>query len=109
MEKGEVWIVELPSVNGHEQAGTRPAIVIADTEVDMVIAAPFTSNSLARRFPHTIEIKPSKRNGLYAKSIALLFQIRSIDHKRLKSKVGTLEPTIITQADNILKKMLKLT
>lgn len=33
MKKGEIWLVELPSTNGHEQAGTRPVIILTETEV----------------------------------------------------------------------------
>lgn len=32
MNKGEIWIAEFPRTNGHEQAGSRPVIVIADVE-----------------------------------------------------------------------------
>ena len=64
MKKGEIWLVELPSTNGHEQAGMRPVIILAETEADISIIVPLTSNLQALRFPHTIEIKSSKRNGL---------------------------------------------
>ena len=35
MKKGEVWLVELPTTNGHEQTGTKPVIVLADTEANV--------------------------------------------------------------------------
>ena len=75
MNKGEIWLVELPASNGYEQAGTRPVIILADTESNITIIIPFTSNIQALRFPNTIEIAPSKENGLNGKSIALIFQI----------------------------------
>ena len=108
MNKGEIWIVEIPAANGHEQSGKRPVIVLADTEANIIIAVPFTSNIQALRFPHTIEVEPSKENGLASKSIALIFQVRAIDKKRLKSKIGILESTILGKADKMLKSMLKL-
>lgn len=37
MKKGEVWIVEVPGRDGHEQRGLRPAIFIADTKTAVVI------------------------------------------------------------------------
>ena len=43
MKKGEIWLVEFPSTNGHEQTGTRPVIVLADVKIISVII-PITSN-----------------------------------------------------------------
>jgi mRNA interferase MazF len=100
--------VELPFADGHEQAGTRPVIVLAETNVNIAVIVPFTSNLQALRFPHTIEVKPTKRNGLSSISVALLFQVRAIDKKRLKNKIGDLENHILGQVDIKLKKLLQL-
>jgi len=108
MKRGEIWLVELPSTNGHEQAGKRPVIVLAETEANIVIIVPFTSNLQALRFPHTIEVKPFKANGLTSISIALVFQIRAIDKKRLKNKIGELEASILAELDSVLKKILQI-
>ena len=59
MKKAEIWLLEIPSKNGHEQAGTRPGIVIATTNIEMVTVIPLTSNQLATRFPHVCLIKKS--------------------------------------------------
>jgi len=108
MKKGEIWLVEIPKSNGHEQEGSRPSLVLAETEANIVIIIPFTSNIQALRFPHTIEIKPSKRNGLSSLSIALIFQIRAIDKRRLGKKIGNLEDSYLQEADKILKQLLVL-
>src|SRR3989338_6987668 len=99
MKKGEIWLVEIPETNGHEQTGKRPVIILADTESNIAIIIPFTSNIQALRFPHTIEVKPSKEDGLTAESVALIFQIRAIDKKRLKSKIGNLEISMMSRID----------
>ena len=90
MKKGEIWLVELPSANGHEQVGTRPSILLAETEANIAVIVPFTSNLQALRFPHVREVRPSEKNGLSAISVALVFQIRAVDRKRLKKKTGEL-------------------
>jgi len=108
MRKGEIWLVELPSANGREQMGTRPAIVLAEAEANIAVIIPLTSNLQALRFPHTIKVNPSKENGLKSISIAMIFQIRAIDKKRLKKNIGDLEGSILSETDTILKKMLKL-
>ena len=108
MKKGEIFLVEVPSSNGHEQTGMRPVIILTDTEANIAIIIPFTSNLQALRFPHTLEVKASQKNGLSIDSIALLFQIRAIDKKRLKNKIGDLEENYLKESDQILKKLLKI-
>lgn len=108
MKKGEIWLVELPSTDGYEQAGKRPVIVLVETEANIAIIIPFTSNLQALRFPNTIEVRPSKINGLTDISIALIFQVRAIDKRRLKTKLGNLEGSIIKDVDSKLKKILVL-
>ena len=40
---GEIWLVSLDDVEGHEQSGTRPALVIANhRQANLVMATPFT-------------------------------------------------------------------
>ncbi len=107
MNKGEIWLVELPSTNGHEQTGMRPAVVLAKAP-NMIVTVPLTSNPISMRFPYTVEIDPSKTNGLNTHSVALLFQIRAIDKKRLKYSIGELENKIVKQVDVTLRKMLAL-
>ena len=87
--KNELWLVDLTDGKGHEQKGKRPAVVIASFAlVEMSLVIPLTSNASASRFPCTIKIMPSKDNGLESESIALVFQLTSIDNSRLIHKIG---------------------
>jgi len=108
MKKGEIWLVELPSSNGHEQAGMRPVVILVETQTNIDIVIPFTSNLQVLRFPNTIEVKPSQINGLTSISIMMVFQIRAIDKIRLKKKLGILDTEHIKEMDAMLKTMLKL-
>ncbi len=108
MKKGEIWLVEILATTGHEQTGLRPAIVMAEMEANIVIIIPFTSNLQALRFPHVLEVKPSKRNGLCVISSALIFQIRAIDKQKLKKKVGDIEESALAEINIMLKKILTL-
>jgi len=104
MKRGEIWLVDLPSSDGHEQTGMRPVIILVETEVNIAIIIPLTSTIQALRFPHTFEIKPSELNGLTYISVALIFQIRAIDKARLKKKIGSVEISILRELDLMLKK-----
>ena len=108
MNKGEIWFVELPKSNGNEQSGLRPVIAINEVDAGMILIIPFTSNIQALRYTNTIQVKPTKTNGLKENSIALIFQLRSIDRKRLLEKIGTLEKEHQEQMNKMLKKILTL-
>lgn len=108
MKKGEIWFVDLLSTKGHEQEGFRPAIVFGVAEANICFVVPFTSNIQALRFPHTVEVSPSKKNGLITISVALAFQLRAIDKARLKRKIGELEEEKLKEIDFMVKKLLQI-
>lgn len=108
MKKGEIWLVELPYSGGQEQEGLRPAIIFADTGIGVATVIPLTSNLQALRFQDTYTIEKSKGNGLGADSVALIFQLRAIDSKRLKKKIGDLENRHINKINELIAKYLNL-
>lgn len=108
MQKGEIWTVVLPDLGGHEQAGLRPAIVLADVGLPVVIVVPCTANMQALRFSLTTLIEPSKSNGLETKSVALAFHLRAIDRRRLTKKIGNLKKSEMIVLDRAVKNMLAL-
>jgi mRNA interferase MazF len=108
MRKGEVWMVELPSLSGREQVGRRPAVILADINVPVVVIVPCTSNMRALRFPYTITVRPSKSNGLEKTSVMLVFHMRAIDRRRLVSKIGFVGKSTVDQLDKIIKGMLDI-
>ena len=108
MRKGEVWIVEIPGADGHEQRGLRPAIFIADTKMSVAIVIPCTANLQALRFPFTLRIEPSRGNGLDVASVALVLQLRAIDKNRLRNKIGKLERPVLKEIDAMMRDLLGL-
>jgi mRNA interferase MazF len=108
MTKGEIWTTTIPPTGGHEQHGTRPVLVIADTSSPMVMVIPFTSNTRALRLPHTVQIKPSENNGLSASTIALVLQLRALDRRRLIEKLGNLESQPLDSVVDALRSMLQI-
>jgi mRNA interferase MazF len=108
MKKGEIWTVELPGSSGTEQTGARPSVVIAEAQANIAMIIPFTSNLQALRFENTLLISSNENNGLYQDSVLLIFQLRAIDRKRIKSKIGELEEDQLSTVNEKLRKMLKL-
>ncbi|MDP2691384.1 MAG: type II toxin-antitoxin system PemK/MazF family toxin [bacterium] len=108
MKKGEIWIVDIPQSESHEQSGKRPVVLVARLEANMAMVIPCTSNQNALRFPHTVSIDSTVRNGLSELSIALVFQLRAIDQKRLKKKIGVLQKSLLEKVDGMMSEMLGL-
>lgn len=111
MKGGDIYLVEIPVSGGHEQQGVRPAIVIQTSEnidkVPTVLIVLFTTQIKAANFPFTFVVEPDSTNNLTSSSVALVFQMRAIDNKRMKNKIGSLNPSdmqILRQnLENILK------
>lgn len=102
LKPGDVVLIEIPLSNGREQHGLRPAVIVASPVRGLVTAVPLTTNREALNFPHTLEVSPSKTNGLAYMSTALVYQIRAIDQKRCRSKLGRLSRSDFS---NLLKKL----
>lgn len=73
----------------------------------MLMVVPVTSSLRAMRFAFTVKIEPSAQNGLTKVSVAMVFQLRSIDRKRLLRKIGHLESDYLVEIDAAIWQMLK--
>lgn len=111
MTFGDIYLVEIPASGGHEQQGVRPAIVVQTTEnidrVPTILIVPFTTQIKAANFPFTFVVKSDTANNLTSTSVALVFQLRAIDKKRLKSKIGNLNPDYLQILKQNLENILR--
>lgn len=115
MQRGDIVLVDLPQAavtNGHEQTGSRPALVVhndsTSAKLSVIMIVPMTSTMAAKQYPHTILVQPSKQNGLSLPSVLLVFQLRAIDKKRIAKKIGAVEPAVMLQVNDEMKKILDL-
>jgi mRNA interferase MazF len=92
MNRGEVWIVDLTPSYGNEMRDPHPAVIINDDsirELNLRVIVPITS--WKNRFKGKsvlIKINPNPQNGLSNKSAVNVLQIRSVDAKRFKTRLG---------------------
>ena len=91
IKRGDIFYADLSPVVGSEQGGVRPVLVIQNNVGNRysptVIVAAITSQMRKAKLPTHIEIKAGKF-GLIKDSVLLLEQIRTIDKKRIKDKIG---------------------
>jgi len=105
----EVWMVDFMGSKGHEQKGQRPGILFKDLDhVKMAVVIPCTTTQTTSKFPHTHLISATPENGLSEDSVALVFQITTVDKKRLIRKIGRLDSGDINSIAEILRDMLHL-
>lgn len=109
IQKGDVLIVDLSTSSGREQSGVRPAIAVSAGNLPgVIIVIPLTSNMEALRFPSTLALLPDSKNGLEQESVALVFQVRAIDKKRVVQVIGKVGATTRKKIDELIKSMLRL-
>lgn len=105
VKRGDIYYADLSPVVGSEQGGVRPVLIVQNDVGNRysptVIAAAITSQREKSKLPTHIEID-SHTCGLSKDSVVLLEQIRTIDKKRLKEKMGRLDDGSMGQIDNAL-------
>ena len=105
IKRGEIYFADLSPVVGSEQGGVRPVLVVQNDVGNKysptIIAAAITSQLEKAKLPTHIQL-PAEKYGLPKNSIVLLEQIRTIDKKRLKEKIGELPNIEMTKVNEAL-------
>ena len=111
VKRGDIFYADLSPVIGSEQGGIRPVIIIqndiGNKYSPTVIVAAITSQINKAKLPTHVEIS-SEEYGLNKDSVILLEQIRTIDKKRLREKIGCLDKNMMLKIDNSLQISLGL-
>lgn len=105
IRRGELYYADLSPVVGSEQGGIRPVLVIqndiGNKYSPTVIVSAITSQINKAKIPTHIEL-PAKEFGLHKDSVVLLEQLRTIDKKRLKERIGIMDEDRMMKVDNAL-------
>ena len=106
VKRGDIFYADLSPVVGSEQGGVRPVIVIQNNVGNKysptIIIAAITSQINKARLPTHIEIS-APHFGLPKDSVVLLEQIRTIDKKRLREKIGRFNDDMMEKIDEGLR------
>lgn len=105
VKRGDIYYADLSPVIGSEQGGIRPVLIVqndtGNRHSPTVIAAAITSQINKARLPTHIELS-AKAYGLSRDSVVLLEQIRTLDKRRLKEKMGRLDEELMQQVDSAI-------
>ena len=106
VKRGDIFYADLSPVVGSEQGGVRPVLIVQNDVGNKysptVIVAAITSRINKAKMPTHIELTGVSR-GLTKDSVILAEQIRTIDKKRLKEKIGHIDECLMTRIDYALK------
>ena len=105
IKRGDIYYADLSPVIGSEQGGLRPVLIVQNDVGNKysptVIAAAITSKMGKTKLPTHIDVVATDA-GLAKDSVVLLEQIRTIDKKRLKEKMGHLDNTTMNSVNNAI-------
>ena len=105
VKRGDIYYADLSPVIGSEQGGIRPVLVVQNDVGNKysptVIAAAITSQINKAKLPTHIEVD-AQSYGLSKDSVILLEQVRTIDKKRLKEKIGRIDPEMMDRVNDAL-------
>ena len=110
--RGEIWLVDLNPTLGAEMGKLRPALVVgrdALARLPLRLVVPITSwQPRFAALPWMVRIEPSPHNGLHKTSAVDTLQIRALDLRRFRRRLGALTPEQMRQVAAGLRLVLDL-
>lgn len=105
IKRGDIYYADLSPVVGSEQGGMRPVLIVQNNVGNCfsptVIAAAITSQLNKAKLPTHIEIE-ARTYGLSKDSVVLLEQVRTLDKKRLRERMGHVEEQVMEKVDTAI-------
>ena len=111
MNRGDVYIGRMDPVEGSEQGGTRPVVIVSRDSInntrEHVVVVPFSSSLRGRRLPSHVEVAPGE-GGLRTLSIAKTEHVRAVSKSRLGDRWGRLSHETMAHIEAALRVTLQL-
>ena len=106
MKRGDVYYADLRPVIGSEQGGIRPVVIvqndIGNLHSPTIIVAAVTSKLNKANLPTHIELS-ADRYHMVRDSVILLEQVRTIDKRRLKERIGHLNDHLMNRVNEAIE------
>ncbi len=105
MKHGEIYLADLGSTRGSEQAGRRPVLVFQNDLISRftrtVVCIPLTTNLRRAQLPSCLLLQAGE-GGLARDSVLLCHQLRVLDQSRLVTRLGQVSDSILTEIDRVV-------
>lgn len=110
--RGEIVRVRLDPVEGSEQGGERPGLVVSPDFINryspVVLVAAITSRRTEKIYPFEALLEPEE-SGLPQRSKVLLMHLRSLDQRRITGRYGAVGETTMDRIESALRVATGLT
>ena len=108
--RGEVWDINLDPTVGHEQAGSRPALILSvdifnEGPADLVVVVPITRTQ--RNIRWHVPVKPPE-GGVVAVSFIQCENVRSVSRLRVKRLRARVSESTLQQVEDRVRILLGL-
>jgi mRNA interferase MazF len=113
VQRGEIYFVNLNPVQGREQAGQRPVLVLSIDSINrlplvVTVVVGTKGENVSRDYPTNVRVSPAD-SGLPTETVFLCFQVRSLDPKRFPPDfAGRLTGPALNRIESALRYCLGL-
>ena len=105
VKRGDIYYADLSPVVGSEQGGVRPVLIIQNdtgNRYSPTVIAAITSQTGKARLPTHIDLPVDQSCGLSRDSVVLLEQVRTLDKRRLRERMGHVEEHVMEKVDTAI-------
>ncbi|MEJ7758169.1 MAG: type II toxin-antitoxin system PemK/MazF family toxin [Gemmatimonadaceae bacterium] len=103
--RGDVFLVALDPTRGSEIRKTRPCLIVSPDELNhhlrTTIVALLTTGG--HRYPYRVPCRFQGKSG-----DIVLDQLRTVDHERLRKRLGTVTPQTLTAVLRVLAELFEI-
>ena len=113
VRRGEIYFVDLNPVQGREQAGHRPVVVLSVDSINklplvVTVVVGTKGENVSRDYPTNVRVSPAE-SSLPIETVFLCFQVRSLDPKRFPNNpAGRVSDAALTRIEDAVRYCLGL-
>ena len=113
IQRGEVYFVNLNPVQGREQAGRRPVVVLSINAINrlplvVTVVVGTKGENVLRDYPTNVRVSAAE-SGLPMETVFLCFQLRSLDPSRLAGPpAGKISEVVLGKIETAIRHCLGL-
>ena len=113
IQRGDIYFVNLNPVQGREQAGSRPVLVLSIDSINklplvVTVVVGTKGENVSRDYPTNVRVSPAE-SGLSIETVFLCFQVRSLDSNRFPdSKAGAVSGATLIRIEDAVRYCLGL-
>ena len=113
VERGEIYFVNLNPVQGREQAGHRPVLVLSADAINrlplvVTVVVGTKGENVSRDYPTNVRVS-AVESGLPQETVFLCFQLRSLDPSRFASPpAGKVSGAVLETVEDAVRRCLGL-